>query len=350
MQASTKKIVVGGTIFAASCVAAIIGYQMAGWTLLEAVYMVIITIFGVGYGEVRPIVDPGLRVFTMVVIIVGCSSLIYITGGFIQMLTEGEIDRVLGRRRRTKGIDRLSGHTIVCGFGRVGRILAVELHRSKQPFVIVDADPDRIKEAESHAYLVVTGNATEEEVLENAGVKRARVLASVLPNDAQNVFITLTARELSPTITIIARAENPATERKLLRSGATKVVLPSAIGAERISQLITNPSVEEILTQGRRRVEEDLSMLGLELSETTIPAGSRFVGQPLSEVEFHKASGFLLVALIRKDGDILKEPPPETILAEGDQLVFVTRGGSAPELHRKVQEAKQKLQYRGSSA
>ncbi len=348
MPASTRKLVVGGTIFALCCVSAIIGYLMAGWTLLESVYMVIITIFGVGYGEVRPIVDPGLRVFTMVVIIIGCSSLIYITGGFIQMLTEGEIDRVLGTRRRTKDIDGISGHAIVCGFGRVGRILANELQRAGQSFVVVDASPERIKEAESLSYLVVTGNATEEAVLESAGIGRARVLASVLPDDAANVFITLTAREINPNIEIIARAENPATERKLIRSGATRVVLPSAIGAARISQLITNPSVDQLLTEGGERLKEDLKLLGLNVTETTVPDTPQFAGQRLEEMEFRGDSRCLLVAVIRRSGEVLREPPGGTPLGAGDRLVFVSSGHQAPEVLRRKRQS-QGLLYRGVS-
>jgi voltage-gated potassium channel len=346
MSTSIRKIVIGGSVFSLCCVGAVLGYQRAGWTLLESVYMVVITIFGVGYGEVHPVVEPWLRVFTMLVIVVGSSSLIYVTGGFIQMLTEGEIDRALGTHRRTKGIDRLSGHTIVCGFGRVGRILAAELRRAEQSFVVVDASAERIKEAESLSYLVVTGNATEETVLENAGIARARVLASVLPDDAANVFITLTARELNSSIEIIARAENPATERKLLRSGATRVVLPSAIGAQRISQLISNPSVEQMLSQGGERLKEDLGLLGLSLTEATVPEGPAIAGSRIGEIEFRSDSKALLVALIRVSGEVMREPPAGIAVGPGDRLIFVANGSKPPELYRRSGDV---LKYRGGA-
>ncbi|MEZ5356358.1 MAG: NAD-binding protein [Bryobacteraceae bacterium] len=346
MQASIRKIVQGSSVFAVCCVVAVIGYVMAGWTLLEAVYMVTITTFGVGYGEVRPILDPGLRIFTIAIIIVGCSSLIYVTGGFIQMLTEGEIDRVLGTHRRTKGINRLAGHAIVCGFGRVGRILATELRQARQAFVVVDADPARIKDAEALGYLVVTGNATEEAALEDAGVARARVLASVLPDDAKNVFITLTARELNPKIEIIARAENPATERKLIASGATRVVLPSAIGALRICQLITNPSAEEILSRGRQQLEESLGLLGLSMSEAELAPGSALIGARRDEIHFPASGQVLLVGIIRANGEVLREPPADTVLAERDRLVFVSASRDAPVVQRRSREATG-LMFRG---
>jgi voltage-gated potassium channel len=310
--------------------------------------MVIITIFGVGYGEVRPIVDPGLRVFTMIVIVVGCVSLIYVTGGFIQMVTEGEIEKALGTRRRTKGIDRLSGHAIICGFGRVGRILADELARVGQAFVVVDANADRIKEAEAAGYLVITGNATEEKVLEGAGVRRARVLASVLPDDAANVFITLTARELNAELEIVARAENAATERKLITSGATRVVLPSVLGARRISRLITNPSIEEILTTSRDRLDEDFASLGLRLGELELAPSTSLIGARVADVEFGGEPKAFLVALIRKSGDVLREPPPDAVLEGGDRVLYVTNGASAPRLRRRP-GTQTGLQYRGTT-
>ncbi len=204
MQASVNKIVVGGSLFFATCTAAVIGYYLAGWGLLDAIYMVIITIFGVGYGEVRPLADPTLKVFTIGVIIIGCSSLIYITGGFIQMVTEGQINKALGARKTAKGVGRLRGHTIICGFGRVGRILARELKAAGRMFVIVDAEGKRVAQADEMGYIAINGDASEEGTLRSAGIDRARVLATVLPNDAINVFITLTARDLNDQLEIIA--------------------------------------------------------------------------------------------------------------------------------------------------
>ena len=232
MQTSIQRIITGMVLVALTCLISVCVYWSAGWDLLDAVYMVVITIFGVGYGEVRPLTDPRLKVFTMLLVIAGCSSGAYVIGGFVQMVAEGEINRFLGARRMTQGIDQLKDHAIICGYGRVGRILADELHDLRCPFVIVDPNAERLREAEAKGFLVLIGDATDENTLLLSGIMRARVLATVLPDDTVNVFITLTARELNSELEIIARGESPSTERKLLRSGANKVVLPAARSAE----------------------------------------------------------------------------------------------------------------------
>ena len=225
------------TFFLGTCVVATIGYVLAGWEWVDALYMVTITIFGVGYGEVKPIEEPWLKFFTMGVIFAGCSSLIYVIGGIVQMLAEGEIERMLGKRTRSRDIEKLSDHTIICGYGRVGQMLAIELSHQGEPLVILDRDPDRVEKAIDDGFLALEGNAVEDDVLQQVGLFQARALATVLPDDATNVFITLTARDLSESVRIIARAESPCTERKLLRGGASSVVMPAAIGAVRIAQL-----------------------------------------------------------------------------------------------------------------
>lgn len=213
-------------------------YIAAGWSVLDAAYMVVITIFGIGYGEVQPISDPMLKIQTMSLIIVGCLSGLYSCGGFIQLLTEGEINRALGAQRMTRGIRKMKSHAIICGFGRVGQLLALQLKEEGTPCVIIDNKASRLEEAKSLGLSVIHGDASTDETLKQAGIARARTLASVLPNDAINVFITLTARDLNSEIEILARAECPSTEYKLLRSGADHVVMPAAIGALRMAEII----------------------------------------------------------------------------------------------------------------
>ena len=171
-------MVTGVSLFLAVCVVAVFGYTAAGWDFSDSLYMVIITIFGVGYGEVQPVGSVGLRALTVAVIIVGYGAVIYTIGGFMQMLIDGELNYALGARRMTKDIEGLNHHTIICGVGRMGTILARELSTSGKPFVVVDSDERRIQEAEQQGYLVVSGDATEEHVLEEAGIRRAAVLAA----------------------------------------------------------------------------------------------------------------------------------------------------------------------------
>lgn len=233
-----RKIACGVGICLISSIVALNAYLAAGWGFLDSAYMVVITLFGIGYGEVQPITDPLLKIQTITLIIVGCLSGLYSVGGFIQLVAEGEIKRAFGAHRTSRGIRKMKNHAIICGYGRVGRMLAADLASQRVPFVVVDTSQERLTEAEEQGYLIVSGDATCDEVLKNAGIRRAKSLACVLPDDAINVFITLTARDLSPDIEIISRAESPNTERKLRRSGATHVIMPAAIGAMRMSQII----------------------------------------------------------------------------------------------------------------
>jgi len=221
-------------------VAAVNGYLAEGWAPLDAVYMVVITLFGIGYGEVHPLDDPLLKIQTIVLIVVGGLSGLYSVGGFFELVTQGEIQRALGVRRMNQDLKNMQGHTIVCGFGRVGKMLADDLRNRHVDCVIIDSNPQRVQDAERRGFVAVVGDATSDEVLMQVGVPRAAALACVLPNDALNVFITLTAREINPRLEIVARAESPTTERKLRRSGADHVVMPAAIGAIRMAQIISD--------------------------------------------------------------------------------------------------------------
>ncbi len=346
MQGSIRKIVVGSVFFLITCGAAVTAYLAEGWSLLDAIYMVVITVFGVGYGETRPIDDPSLRVITILVIVLGCSSLIYITGGFIQMITEGEINKALGARRKNKHIDRMSGHAIICGFGRVGRVLARALESEGHSFVVIDSNHDRVRQADELGYKALQGDASEEEILENAGIKRARVLATVLPQDTLNVFITLSARDLNSTIEIIARAEDPATEKKLQRSGADRVVLPSAIGADRIAQLITCPSAEALLQADTKHLSESLEAAGLKMNDVQIPNDSPIEGQTVAHALTQAMTGLLLVAIVKPDGTILRPVPKGEVLHSGDKLTLL---GSAEDVTRAVKRVGGQVEmlYRG---
>ena len=349
MQTSMQRIITGMVLVALTCAIAIGVYWCAGWDLIDAVYMVVITVFGVGYGEVRPLTDPRLKMFTMLLVIAGCSSGAYVIGGFVQMLAEGEINRFLGARRMTKGIDLLKDHAIICGYGRVGQILAKELYELKCPFVIVDPNADRLREAEAKGFLVLIGDATDEQTLTLAGIQRARVLASVLPDDTMNVFITLTARELNGELEIIARGESPSTERKLLRSGANKVVLLTAIGASKITQLITRPSAESLLRDaaGSTHLNDELQSIGLQIAEARIDAGSPLEGQSLRSVELSGAGGVVIVGIKKSDGTILRHPPGETILGAFDTIILLGHADDLPQLTLKTKSQGTRM-YRGA--
>ena len=200
---------------------------------------VVITIATVGFAE-RTAISPTLQVYYIVVIILGVAALGYTLGGFVQMVTEGEIQRAIGQRRTSREIASLSGHVILCGYGRMGEILATELARQDVPLVVIDRVPELIVEAQQEGHLVVTGDATEEEVLLAAGVNRAKSLVTALANDAESVFIALTARNINKQLQIIARAEQESTHKKLIQAGADHVISPATIGAQRESPRCSN--------------------------------------------------------------------------------------------------------------
>jgi len=334
MTYPTRNLIYGLCFMAVIMMLGVIGYLLAGWNLSDSVYMVVISIFTVGYGEVRPIQEEGLRELTMGVIALGCFSVIFVSGAFVQVLLEGQIRRALGDRRMSAELKKLNNHAIICGYGRIGRMVAADLKAGQRSFLVVDKDTRRLEAAREAGCLTLEGEATEETVLMEAGVTRAAVLATVLPSDASNVFITLSARDLNPGLTIIARGEDPATERKLLQAGANRVVLPAHIGAERISHLILFPAAAELIDDAEKshHLQEELGDLGLELEEAVLPKYSPFAGKTIGELESMHAGAVIVVAVHRKGGGTELRPSRELILAAGDGVVAVSRGSHLAKL------------------
>lgn len=329
-----RKMVAGVSILLGVCLVGAVGYVAAGWSIQDSVFMVVITIFGVGYGEVRPVDTWALRGLTTFVIVAGYGAVIYTVGGFIQMVIDGQLNRAFGARKMRKEIDRMHGHTIICGLGRVGSSLAAELHAAGHEFVAIEADEqsaDRARERHGHS-LVIAGDASDEDVLAAAGIGEAAVLATVLSEDASNVFVTLTARAMNPSLTIIARGENRHTEAKLRTCGADRVVMPTDIGATRISQLIVRPSAEEMLDSIGSTGDLDLVQLGLDFEEIELQASSPLANRVIGEIEVRGAYGYLIVAVRRLDGTSVMHPPADLRLAIGDRLIVLGYQDDLPQL------------------
>lgn len=307
---------------------ATIGFVEEGWSLSDALYMVTLTIFSVGYGEVHPINTGMLRALDMTTIVLGCTGMIVLTGALVQTFAHFQITRMLGVERMHQQISRLSGHTIICGLGRIGRQLAKELDAAGSAFVIIDRDTAKAAEAQALGYRVLIADASDEAALRDAGIDRARVLATVLPEDALNVFITLSARSLNKRLEIIARGELPATESKLLHAGATRVVLPSHIGAERIAELILYPQTEQFTAEapGMGDFRRKLAELGLDLEVLELPAGSPMIGHTVADAERLGSGGFFVVQIDRVSGQSLVGPPGDTRLESRDRVMLVLRG------------------------
>lgn len=328
---------------------AVSGYVAAGWDILDAVYMVVITVFGVGFGEVRPVDHPALKIFTIAVIVAGCSAGIWVIGAIVEFMAEGSINKALGKRRMTRQIGELSAHTIVCGYGRVGQMLCRELTEAGAPLVVVDANPARLAQAEGNGYPVVPGDAAEERVLRDANIAAARVLAVVLPDEAANVFVTLTARELNESIEIIARGELPETERKLVRAGANRVVLPTAAGASRIARMIINPSAESLLRDDTRMayLDEQIRQIGLQFFEIEVTTDSALAGITIDDIDPHDLAAVVIVAVRTATGEVIRSPHGTTRLEAGQTMVLVGRRGALPTTLRKAATSSG-ITYRGN--
>jgi voltage-gated potassium channel len=316
---------IGALMFLGVIVAGTTAYRLEGWKLSDAIYMVVITVFSVGYEEVEPVATPTLRAITMLIIVAGDASKVYFVGSLVRF-TEGEIGKAMDEHRKSRDIETITGHAIVCGYGRIGQTLARELTGKSFPFLILDNNAERVALAHSHGYQALLGDAGDEETLSEAHVERAVVLATVLPNDMVNVFITLTARNMRPDIRIIARAEDPANEKKLKQAGANEIILPAFVGGMQIANSITHPSLDSILKDGSRHLNNDLKELGVEIVEHAIapngPDDRKTLQQLLRGVEVQ----CLVLAVKRSDGSLIQHPSGSYRLEADDVVMMLSHG------------------------
>ena len=312
-------------------VLATLAYMGEGWSFADASYMVLLTVYTVGYGEVHPIATPYLHGVTMALMFLGCTGMILLTGALVQFLTITQLQQIFGGRRVKAEIEKLENHVIVIGFGRIGAMLAKELKAGRAPFVVLESDDKRAAAVRELGYLCLVGDAASEKSLLEAGVGRARTLASVLPNDAANVFITLSARALNPGLEIIARGEMPSTESKLIQAGANKVVLPTHIGAERIAELILFPETARMLRSSDMfsALERSLRGLGLDMAVVVVPEKGALTGLSIEQIERRAEGKFFVVQLNRQGGDSITSPDRGLTVLGGDGVVIVSRSGQA---------------------
>ena len=291
-----------------------IGYIVLGFSPLDALYQTVTTISTVGFRELHPLSTAG-KIFTIVLIIAGVGTALYGFSVVLESLVEGHLRQHFERRKMQRDIARMSGHTIVCGWGRVGNAVAGYLAGQGAAVVVVDLDPQRVAEV-PHPALV--GDVTDDEVLRKAGIMRARALVAAINTDAENVYVTLSARSLRPDLIIIARARTEASEPKLLRAGATRVVNPQRIGGQRIAAAALQPNVVEFLEV----VMHDGS-LEFRLEEIPVRAGSRLAGLTLKQANVGETTGALVLALRDRDGTFLANPPMQTPIGAGYILIAI---------------------------
>lgn len=300
------------------------GYMVIekSYTPLDAVYMTVITITSVGYGEVNGPLSDGGRIWSIFVIIFGMAIVAMVVSGVVAVFVEAQIREVFGRQQLQQKIARLTGHVIVCGCGRVGGMVADKLQQAGRDVVVVDQSPEAIAAARQAGLLYVEGDAQEEDVLDLAGVRRAESLVAALTTDAENVFVTLCARAANAGLRIITRAQQSASESKLRRAGASRVVCPQAIGANRMAQVVLRPAVVDFT---------EMAQTGDELAVDQIKIGpnSPLVDKTLLELQLPSRFGVHVVAMQREGGQRVYQPKPDVRLAAGDTIILVGRAGAA---------------------
>lgn len=321
MRTPLQRIRIGGFVLGTVFVTGVVGYHFLGdydWS--DAVWMVVITISTVGFSEHSQL-PTSIQALTIAVIVFGISASVYTSSGLFQMILEGELENILGKRRMTREIQNLSNHTVICGFGRMGRNLVNELTPLQKGIVVIDNDAEAVADADEKGLLCIQGDATNENVLEAAGIQRASCLVSTFPNDAESVFITLTARDLNPDIRIIARAERDSTERKLRQAGADMVVMPTLVGARQMERMITRPSTAHLINlvgEGKNRV--------FDLDELEVKPDSQLIGMNVQQTEAHRRHKLLVLAIKKPDGELRFNPDVSDTFAVGDVILLIGHG------------------------
>ncbi len=291
------------------------GYQLIeGWNFLDALYMTIITLTTVGYREVHELSSRGM-IFTIVLLMVGVGTFLYALSAGAKIILEGELQELFGRKRLEKKIKELKGHYIVCGYGRMGKIICRELKAKNVPFVAIERNGDFLNNRLDD-FLGISGDATNDDILREAGIERAKGLISVLPNDALNLYVVLSARELNPDLHIVARAGEEGSENKLLRAGADKVVSPYHIGGLRIAHTILRPAVVDFIEFATKT-----GNLELQMEEVTIPEGSSMADKSLDQCGIGRELGIIIVGIKRHTGEMRFNPTSRSTIKVGDTLI-----------------------------
>jgi voltage-gated potassium channel len=313
---SVRKIYTALAVLAAIVSLGTLGYVVIeGWGTFDALYMTVITVTTVGYAEIHPLSTVG-RAFTMVLALGGIFTFFYVAADVIRGVVSGEIARLLGRQRMERQLAGLKNHMIVCGFGRMGRYVCQQFSSQGLPFVLIEREAALLEGFRMPGGIPLQGDATSEDTLKRAGVERARALVTAAASDADNLYITMSARLLNEKLLIVARAEGEAAEQKLARAGATRVVSPYAIGGQRVAQAVLRPNVLdfiELATKGEH--------LELQIEETEIASGSRLAGQALKDSQLRQDLGIIIVAIKKPHAGMIYNPAPSVVIEEGDLLI-----------------------------
>ena len=321
-------IIMGSCFILLLIMAGTSGYMLLEkWRFIESLYMVIITLSTVGFMEVKPLSDTA-RVMTMLIIFGGVGAFFYLGGSLAQMLVEGKFQNILGRRRVQKIIGKLTGHYIICGYGRIGKVVAQGIQNEGLDVVVIENDKDSLAQLGQDKVLYIEGDATKDGTLLSAGLEKAKCLIAALSEDADNVFVTLTSRQLNPKIMIIARTDVESHVSRLKQAGADNVFMPYNIGGLRLVQSVLRPTATSLL---------DLAMRGdinLQMEELPVSKHSEFVDKLVKNSGIRPRFDILIVGIKKSSGEMVFNPGPETIINEGDLLIALGKPENLQKLQR----------------
>lgn len=294
------------------------GYMLIeGWGFLDSLYMTVITVATVGFREIHALSRWG-ELFTMFMIVTGVAALGFALGQFVEFLLEGHLLGFLEGRRMGKRISSMNNHTIIAGAGRVGAVVARSLGEEGADFVVVDVAPEAAEAAHEQGWAFVLGDATEEGVLQDAGIAEAGSIVTALSGDADNLFVTVTARSLNPDIFIVARSSHESTEAKLVKAGANRTITPNVIGGRRMASMVLHPTVSDYLD-----IVSSGEGVEFRLQEVELAESSSFVGASLAESRIRERTGAQVVAVLHRDGRVDANPSASTVLEAGERLVVL---------------------------
>ena len=314
-----NKVIIISTYFLVLSIGGTLGYMyLEGTGFWMGLYLTVMTVFTVGYGDVVP-VHPAGRAFTVLLVLSSVSFVMYTFSKITETMLEGELRGLYRRRRMQRLVDKFKNHYIVCGYGKIGKEICTILAGHHRDFVIIEKDADEVKIILDLGYPLIQGDATHDNTLLLAGINQAKGLISAVDSDADNVYITLTARGLNSQLFILARSSgSTGVHNKLMQAGASKVVSPNSIGARRMAHLIVRPTVSDFIDLTMRTGELDLVM-----DELQVGTDSLLNGKNLIESEIRKKYDVIVVAIKRRDGGMLFNPRPDTIIMAEDTLVVL---------------------------
>jgi voltage-gated potassium channel len=291
----------------------------------DALYMTVTTVFSIGYGEIHPLSHAG-RVFNVCLIFFGGIMFLGAIGAFTQALIELELYQFFGKRRVKHMVEKLSGHYIICGYGRVGRGAAEELKHAGVPFVVIDSSDERVERAIRLGMIAVVGDCTRDETLRGVGIDRAHGLIATLRTDADNLFLILSARTLNPALHLSARVSEEEAEQKMRRAGANAVFAPYTITGARMAQALLRPHVHQFIDFTTRNTGLDVG-----IEQVAVPKQSAFAGRTLEQVAFRRDLGIIVLAIKKYNGKMMFNPPADATISEGDFLIVM---GEHPNLRK----------------